>query len=109
MPGHQQRKGVSGVDLGLIGKFALVTGGSKGIGFACAKALAKEGCRVAIVSRSRENVDRACSVLPGAKGLCADLADPRAAAALVRKVQDEVGPIDILGCGPITLVRVVGV
>ncbi len=84
------------MDLELREKVALVTGGSKGIGFACAKALADEGCRVAIVSRSRENVDRACSALPGANGFCADLADPRAAASLATQVQDEIGPIDIL-------------
>jgi NAD(P)-dependent dehydrogenase (short-subunit alcohol dehydrogenase family) len=84
------------LDLELRGKVALVTGGSKGIGFACAKALADEGCIVALVSRSRVNVDRACSALPGARGFCADLTDPGAAASLVRKVQDEVGAIDVL-------------
>ncbi len=84
------------MDLELRGRIALVTGGSKGIGFACAKALADEGCRVVIVSRARENVDRACSALPGARGFCADLADPSAAASLAAQVQDEVGAIDIL-------------
>jgi NAD(P)-dependent dehydrogenase (short-subunit alcohol dehydrogenase family) len=39
------------MDLGLLGKNALVTGGSKGIGLACAELLAREGCRVGITSR----------------------------------------------------------
>lgn len=39
------------MDLGFAGKVVLITGGSKGIGFACAKAFASEGAKVAIVSR----------------------------------------------------------
>ncbi|NNM73106.1 SDR family oxidoreductase [Enterovirga aerilata] len=84
------------MDLGLRGRTALVTGGSKGIGFACAKALLDEGCRVAIASRSRENVDRACSALSIAGGYCADLTDAREAASLADRVERELGPIDIL-------------
>jgi NAD(P)-dependent dehydrogenase (short-subunit alcohol dehydrogenase family) len=47
------------MDLGLAGKVVLVTGGSKGIGLACAKAFAAEGAKIAICSRSHGNVDRA--------------------------------------------------
>ena len=39
------------MDLGLAGRVALVTGGSKGIGRACARGLAAEGCRLAITAR----------------------------------------------------------
>lgn len=84
------------VQLGLEGRTALVTGGSKGIGFACAKALLAEGCRVAIVSRAKENVDRACSTLGDARGFCADLTSAAEAASLVDRVQAELGDIDIL-------------
>ncbi|HZB52930.1 MAG TPA: SDR family NAD(P)-dependent oxidoreductase, partial [Reyranella sp.] len=47
------------MDLGLSGKFALVTGGSHGIGLATAKRLASEGCHVAICSRSQQRLDAA--------------------------------------------------
>jgi NAD(P)-dependent dehydrogenase (short-subunit alcohol dehydrogenase family) len=45
--------------LELEGSVVLVTGGSKGIGLACARVFAEEGARVAIASRSAENLDRA--------------------------------------------------
>ena len=51
------------MDLGLSGKFALVTGGSHGIGLATAKRLASEGCHVAICSRSQQRLDAAMAEL----------------------------------------------
>jgi 3-oxoacyl-[acyl-carrier protein] reductase len=47
------------MNLGLKNKNALITGGSQGIGFAIAKALAEEGCNVAIGARGRERLDQA--------------------------------------------------
>jgi len=47
------------MNLGLTGKVVFITGGSKGIGLASARAFAVEGARVAIASRSDENLDRA--------------------------------------------------
>lgn len=47
------------MDLGLKGRKALVTGASKGIGFATAKLLAQEGCRVVIVSRDQDRLSEA--------------------------------------------------
>lgn len=46
------------MDLGIQGRFALVTGASRGIGRAIAKELAREGARVCVVSRSQESLDQ---------------------------------------------------
>jgi len=80
------------MELGLRGKAVLVTGGSKGIGLACARAFLAEGARVAICSRSQANVDAALAQLPGAVGFAANLSDAAAAEALLEKV----GPLDVL-------------
>jgi NAD(P)-dependent dehydrogenase (short-subunit alcohol dehydrogenase family) len=77
-------------------KLVLVTGGSKGIGLACAGQFAGEGARVVISSRDRGNIDQALAVLPGAIGFAADLTDDVAAAALVERIVREFGPIDVL-------------
>ena len=80
----------------LKGKVVLVTGGSKGIGLACAWPFANEGARIAICSRSRDNIDRASAKLKEAFGVVADLVDAVAAERVVETVEDRVGPIDIL-------------
>ncbi|NOY36175.1 MAG: SDR family oxidoreductase [Chlorobi bacterium] len=56
------------MDLKLKNKKLLVTGGSAGIGFACAEALAAEGAEVLISSRSAEKLKRAARRLSGMKG-----------------------------------------
>jgi NAD(P)-dependent dehydrogenase (short-subunit alcohol dehydrogenase family) len=84
------------MELGLEGKVVLVTGGSKGIGLACASAFAAEGARVAICSRSSDNVERARAELNGAFGVAADLADAAAAGAMIEAVESRVGPVDVL-------------
>ena len=47
------------MDMKLTGKTVLITGGSRGIGYACAMAFAAEGCAVHIASRSRESLEAA--------------------------------------------------
>jgi NAD(P)-dependent dehydrogenase (short-subunit alcohol dehydrogenase family) len=84
------------MELGLKDRAVLVTGGSKGIGFACARAFQEEGARVGLVSRSRENVERACAELGSAFGVAADLSDAEQAADAVAKVEQELGPLEVL-------------
>lgn len=84
------------MDLGLEGKKVLITGGSKGIGLACARAFVAEGARVALVSRSEENLKKAKATLRDAYTIAADLTDAAAAAAMVERVEREFGPLDVL-------------
>jgi NAD(P)-dependent dehydrogenase (short-subunit alcohol dehydrogenase family) len=84
------------MELGLDRKVVLITGGSKGIGLACAQAFAAEGARIAICSRSSDNVERARAKLKDAFGVAADLIDAAAAIKTIDAVEDRLGPIDIL-------------
>jgi NAD(P)-dependent dehydrogenase (short-subunit alcohol dehydrogenase family) len=84
------------MDLGLKDKRILITGGSKGIGLACAKAFLAEGARVALVSRSKENLDAARKALKDCYTIAADLTDAAAAAAMVERVEKEFGTLDVL-------------
>jgi len=84
------------MDLALKDKKVLITGGSKGIGLACAKAFIAEGAKVALVSRSQQNLDQAKKSVGNAYTIAADLIDAAAAAAMVERVEKEFGAIDIL-------------
>ncbi len=82
--------------LDLDGKVVLVTGGSKGIGLSCARAFLAEGAKVAIASRSRENLERASASSGATLWVAADLTRTEAARDMVREVVDKLGAIDIL-------------
>jgi 3-oxoacyl-[acyl-carrier protein] reductase len=82
------------MDLGLDGRVALVTGGSKGIGRAIAAALVAEGARVAIASRSRERIDEAAAAT-GARGYVFDSEHLDAVPGLIESVEADLGPIDV--------------
>ena len=89
------------MDLGIRGKVALVGGASAGIGFASARALAAEGARVAIVSRSKERIERAAAQIGEDTGaeilpLVVDVATPDGPARAVAATSDALGAPSIL-------------
>ena len=82
----------------LQGQVALVTGGSRGIGLAVATELASAGARVAVVARDEARAQAAAAGLPGEghRGYAVDVADPEAVSALVKRVEEEMGSLDVL-------------
>ena len=85
------------MDLGISGRVALVMGASKGIGRGIAGALAAEGARVAMASRSRERIEEAAEEVEGETvALVADSVDLDRMAALPAEVSELLGPVDIL-------------
>jgi 3-oxoacyl-[acyl-carrier protein] reductase len=85
------------MDLGIEGRVALVMGASRGIGRGIAGALAREGARVAIASRSAERLDEAAAEI-GERAIpfVADTADGDRLAALPGEVAAALGPVEIL-------------
>ena len=85
------------MDLGLAGKRAIVTGGSKGIGAATARVLAGEGVRVSLIARDREALDAvAAECGRGAVSFSADLADAAQLSAAFAAAIEAMGGVDIL-------------
>ena len=85
------------MDLGLKGRRALVTGGSRGIGFGVAKVLAAEGCDLHLASRSAESLAAARKSLREAHGVNVEVhACDLASADAVVKLARECESIDIL-------------
>jgi len=82
------------MDLGLEGKVALVTAGSKGIGRGIADALSAEGAKVAVTSRSTERAEAVAGEIGGC-GYAFDANDLDAIPGLVETVEADLGPIDI--------------
>jgi len=84
------------MELGIEGKVALVMGASKGIGRGVAAALAREGARVAISSRSQERLEEAAAEIGGATAFVADTADLDRLARLPLEIAEALGRVDIL-------------
>jgi 3-oxoacyl-[acyl-carrier protein] reductase len=89
------------MNLGLKNKRALVLGASRGLGYALALTLAKEGCKVAINSRSEANVTAAAQKIASetgtqAVGLAGDVGDAATAEKLVEAAVSALGGLDIL-------------
>ncbi|MEP7029263.1 MAG: SDR family oxidoreductase [Candidatus Eisenbacteria bacterium] len=89
------------MELGLTGRAALVCGASRGLGRACAEALAAEGVKVALVARREGAVGEAASAIARAHGvetlgIVADLAAEDACERAVREAEAGFGQVDIL-------------
>jgi 3-oxoacyl-[acyl-carrier protein] reductase len=91
------------MDLKLDGRAALVTGSSRGIGRATARALALEGCRVAVTSRGGPDLDAAVAEIRAAAGrddaalpFAGDLTTAEGVAAVTSAALAALGPIEIL-------------
>ncbi len=88
------------MDLGLTGKAAVITGGSRGIGRAIALRLAGEGCSVGICARNAEDVDRVVDEVRGhgvtACGVVADVGREGDIELFVEKAATKFGRVDLL-------------
>jgi 3-oxoacyl-[acyl-carrier protein] reductase len=89
------------MDLKLNGKRALVTGASRGLGYATAFQLALEGAHLTINSRSAEAIQSAATTIAANSNvpvfpIAADLGDPQAPAEVVRQAAEALGGLDIL-------------
>jgi NAD(P)-dependent dehydrogenase (short-subunit alcohol dehydrogenase family) len=90
----------SGAPVKLAGRVAIVTGGSRGIGLAIARALGAEGARVAIASRTQRELDAARAVLEGERvevlARATDVTDFDQVQALVDEIAKHWGSVDLL-------------
>lgn len=77
-------------------KTAIITGASSGIGLSTAKLLSKMGAKVALVSRSKEKLDKLSSEIPNSIAVQADMAKVFEVKRMVREVSHRFGKIDIL-------------
>jgi 3-oxoacyl-[acyl-carrier protein] reductase len=90
------------MDLQLTGKTAIITGSSKGLGFASAKALAAEGCRVCICARGDAGLAEAINELRKVAAaetllsVAADLSTAAGAESVVNATLEKFGAIDVL-------------
>src|ERR1700677_4208947 len=94
------RPEAAAVELGIEGRSALVVAGSRGLGRATAMALAGEGARIMLSSRSESSLDEARAAL-AASGAeveirAADISDPAAPARLVAETIEAFGRLDIV-------------
>ncbi len=83
------------MDLGLSGRVYVVSGGSRGLGFATARALVDEGARVVLIARGADEVSAAVNELgDAAAGMAADLSDHRTAPDAVDLAMNRFGGLD---------------
>ena len=86
------------MNLELLGKSALITGSSKGIGRAIAVALHTEGCRVVLNGRNADDLAATASTLEGAIGVVGDVSVTQSAHEVVAEATRALSGLDILVC-----------
>ena len=79
-----------------MGKIALVTGGSRGIGFATAKILSENGATVVITAKNQERLEKSTLEIPNAVGIAADIRKRNEVKNVVNKTIEKFGKLDIL-------------
>ena len=85
------------MDLGLNGRTAVVTGGSKGLGFATVQALIDAGARVAFCARNAAEIKEAEEALgSGARGYVVDVTDAEQVEHFISEAAADFGGIDVL-------------
>lgn len=89
------------MDLGLKDKRVLVTGASRGLGYAAARLLAREGCRVAVNSRDEARIKAAAEAIAGETGaqvigLAGDVTSASTAGQLIAQTVEALGGLDLL-------------
>ena len=75
---------------------ALVTGGSRGIGYATAKILSENGAIVILTSKNQEGLEKSASEIPNAVGITADIRKTNDVKNVVKKIIEKFGKLDIL-------------
>lgn len=87
------------MEVNLSNKVAVVTGGTRGIGLACAEYLAASGATVVVIGRQAENVEKAIVIVKKkgkAHGYQLDVSDVPKIAPTITQIRKDVGEIDIL-------------
>ncbi len=80
----------------LSGKVVIVTGGSRGIGFATAKILSENGATVVITAKNQERLEKASLDIPNSIGIVSDIRNKEDVKNVVSKTVEKFGKIDIL-------------
>jgi short-subunit dehydrogenase len=79
---------------------AVITGASSGIGWELAREMARQGCRVGLVARRRDNLAALAEEITKAGGTAAfapaDVADREQTVSAIRDVREQLGPVDLL-------------
>ena len=83
--------------LDLEGRVAVVTGGSRGLGFALCRELRNRGARVATCARGEEQLQRAHTLLGGdVLAIPCDVSDEQQVRAFIDEVEEQLGPVEVL-------------